>query len=90
MEFLIWAGVTGVASIFGYIKTRQFVRSRLRFVDAAQGPAAPLIAGALTALLALPLSFLPFIGPSTAILLGLGVGAGVAHGSRDVKRLTSG
>jgi len=87
---LIWLGVTGVAAAFSYLKSRQFVRSRLRFVDAIQSPAAPLVAGIGTALVASALSFLPIITVGTGLLVGLGVGAGVLHGSRDVKRLPSG
>jgi len=60
LEGIIWLGVTGAVSIFGYLKTRQFVRRRLRFVDAVQKPG------------------------------GVGIGAGVLHGARDVKRLPSG
>ncbi len=87
---LIWAGISGAAAIFGYIKTRQFVRRRLRFVDAVQNPAVPLVVGAITALAAALLSFLPVINLGSAILLGLGVGVGVLHGSKDVKRLPGG
>jgi hypothetical protein len=56
MEFvdLIWVGVTGAASIFGYIQSRRFVRRKLRFVDAVQKPVAPVVAGGTAALLAAP------------------------------------
>ena len=87
---LIWLGVSGAAAIFGYIKTRQFVRSRLRFVDAVQNPAAPLVVGTAGALAASVLTFLPIINVGTDLLFGLGVGSGVLHGGRDVKRLPRG
>ena len=87
IEFLIWAGVSGAASVYGYLKTRQFVRKRLRFVDAARSPAAPLVAGAVTALVTLPLAMLPVITPASAVLFGLGVGSGVFRGGKDVKQL---
>jgi hypothetical protein len=83
MEFvdLIWVGVTGAASIFGYIQSR-------RFVDAVQKPVAPVVAGGTAALLAAPVVWLlPIIGAGTAVIFGLGIGAGVHHGARDVKRL---
>ncbi len=87
---LIWLGVSGAAAVFSYIKSRQFVRSRLRFVDAVQSPAAPLVAGIGAAVIGSALSFLPIITVGTGLLVGLSVGAGVLHGSRDIKRLPSG
>ena len=91
LESLLWLGFTGAASIFGYIKTRQFVRRRLRFVDAVQNPAVPLLAGGLAGLVAVPIVWLiPFVGTVSALVFGLGVGVGVLHGSKDVKRLPGG
>jgi hypothetical protein len=88
---LIVIGVGAVATIGGYIKSRQFVRHRLRFVDAIQKPVAPLAAGVVAALAAGPVVWLlPLIGAGTALAFGVGVGLGVAHGARDVRRLTSG
>jgi hypothetical protein len=90
MEFvdLIWLGVTGVGSIWGYLQSRRFVRNKLRFVDKAQTPVAPVLAGAAVALLAAPLVWvLPIVGGWTAALFGVGVGVGVRHGQKDVKRL---
>ena len=87
---LIWLGVSGAAAVYSYMKSRQFVRSRLRFVDAVQNPAVPLVAGIGVAIVLYPLSFLPIITVGTGLLIGLGVGAGVLHGSRDVKRLPPG
>ena len=87
LEFLIWAGVSGAAAIFGYVKSRQFVRKKLRFVDAARSPAAPLVVGAVSTLITLPLAVLPVITPATAVLFGLGVGSGVFRGGKDVKQL---
>ncbi len=90
LEGLIWLGVTGAASVFGYIKSRQFVRRRLRFVDAVQNPGVPLAAGGIAALAALPLAALPVITTVSAVVFGVGIGAGVLHGARDVKRLPGG
>ncbi len=88
LEALLWLGVTGAASIFGYVKSRQFVRRKLRFVDAVQNPVAPLLAGGVAWLVALPVaSLLPVLTAISAVVFGLGVGAGVLHGARDVKRL---
>lgn len=90
IETLIWLGISGGAALFGYVRSRQFVRGRLRFVDAVQNPLAPLVAGIGTALVASALSFLPIITVGTGLLVGLGVGVGVLHGTRDVKRLPGG
>jgi hypothetical protein len=88
LETLLWLGVTGAASVFGYIKSRQFVRRRLRFVDSVQNPGVPLLAGGVAGLAALPIvAIAPVVGPVAAVVFGVGVGAGVLHGARDVKRL---
>ena len=85
---LLWLGLTGAVGIAGYIKTRQFVRKRLRFVDAASKPSTPLIAGAAVAIVAGPLmAILPIVTATSGVLFGLGVGTGVLHGSKDRKRL---
>jgi hypothetical protein len=85
---LIWLGLTGAAGVVGYVKTRQFVRKKLRFVDAVEKPATPLIAGTVAALVASPLmAILPIVTATSGVLFGLGVGAGVLHGGKDHKRL---
>lgn len=80
--------VVGAVALTGYFQARGWVRRRLRFVDAVQHPLAPLIAGTAVALIAAPVVwFLPFVGMGTALLVGGGVGVGVLHGARDIKRL---
>jgi hypothetical protein len=75
----------GVAA-FGYMQARVFTRRKLQFVDAAQSGVAPVIAGVGTAIGAgILLLFVPFFGAGTALLLGMGVGAGVASGQSDIK-----
>lgn len=84
---LIGLLATGAAAVGGYIKSRQFVRGRLSYVDAAHRSTAPILAGTAAAVVAAPIVWvLPLIGTGTAILFGLGVGAGVAAGSRDARR----
>jgi len=86
-EMLMLAGA-GVAAILGHVRTRQYVRARLRFVDVVQSPAAPVIAGIGAALLAAPVVWLlPVLGAGTALVFGAAVGSGAALGSRDVRRL---
>jgi hypothetical protein len=87
LEILMFAA-GGVVTVAGYLKTRQFVRGRLRFVDAVQKPVAPVAAGAVAAVVAAPVVWLlPVLGAGTALVFGAGVGLGVLHGARDVKRL---
>ncbi|HEX7337501.1 MAG TPA: hypothetical protein VF252_09875 [Gemmatimonadales bacterium] len=87
--------VTLVAGLAGYYLTRNFVRSRLRFVDAVHSPFAPFVAGAAAALLAWPAVLLPLVTITTTIVFGVGTGLGTASGSRAIRhqdarrRLTS-
>ncbi|MBX6362301.1 MAG: hypothetical protein IRZ00_00405 [Gemmatimonadetes bacterium] len=79
------------AAIAGHLGARDFVRRRLRFVDAVQRARAPWIAGAGAVLAAAPVVWLlPFFGAGTAIVFGVGVGSGVAAGARDIRRLPGG
>src|SRR3954466_2808769 len=83
---LIGFAATTAATGFGYFQSRHFVKTKLRFVDAAQSSKAPVIAGAGAALVAVPVvALLPLVGVGTAILFGLGVGAGVAAGAREIR-----
>jgi len=83
--------LAGVAAIWGHIMSRRFVRSRLRFVDGAQNPAVPIVAGVGAVLLAAPVVWLlPIVGGGTALLFGMGVGTGVLAGQRDTKSLPGG
>ena len=70
----------------GFMATRNFVRRRLRFVDAVRSPAAPLVAGIAGGLaasvVALPLGVLLPVGIWTAAAFGVGVAGGVASGRR--------
>jgi hypothetical protein len=93
LEALIIAA-TGAGLWASYVKTRDFVRQRLRFVDSAHRPSTPWIAGIGAALLVAPvtalLGFLPAVGGGTALLFGLSVGAGVKKGQKEVKQITGG
>lgn len=77
----------GSSAVLGYSKTREFVRTRLRFVDAVHSTSAPFKAGAAATLAAAAaVSVIPFIGAGTAIIFGIAVGSGVAAGRRDIRR----
>jgi hypothetical protein len=70
----------------GFVATRDFVRRRLRFVDAVRRPAAPLVAGVAAGVaatvVALPLGVLLPVTIWTAAAFGVGVAGGVASGRR--------
>ncbi len=87
MEFIALLVAGGVA-VGGFMKSKQFVRDRLRFVDRVYKRSSPWVAGIGAGLLAVPLvAFLPIVGGGTALLFGLGVGLGVRSGVNDLKRL---
>ena len=82
---LIGAAAGGIGA--GYVKVRNFVRDRMRFVDAVHSKRAPLVVGTVATLAAGPIVWLlPVIGGGTALAFGIGVGLGVSHGARDVAR----
>src|SRR6266700_890892 len=66
----------------GFVGARRLVRRRLRFVDAVQGPSAPLLAGLAATAVALPVAALPLVTVGTAVAFGVGVAGGVASGRR--------
>lgn len=90
LETIAWvamAGGTGAVTLWGYLKSRRFVRERLRFVSAAHTPAAPFVAGSVATLVAIPVvAIVPLIGFPAALIFGIGIGAGVRHGSRDHRK----
>lgn len=88
--FVGTVAVAGTASVWSYMKTRRFVRERLKFVDAAQKKSAAVIAGVGTGLLVTPLSVLPLVDVGTAVVMGIAVGVGVSKGRKDIQRYLSG
>ena len=77
--------ITLTAGAIGFILTRNFVRHRLRFVDAVHSPFAPLVAGLAAALVASPAVLLPLVTTGTAIVFGIGAGWGTASGARALR-----
>jgi hypothetical protein len=79
--------LVAIAAVFaGYFLARNFVRRRLRFVDAAQSSFAPLVAGLLGAALASPLALLPTVTGWTAIMFGVGTALGTSSARRFLRR----
>ncbi len=75
-----------LAVVLGYSGARRFVRDRLRYVDGAQKGTAPIVAGIVAFLIALPVVWLvPLVGIGTAIAFAVSVATGVAVGARDIK-----
>ena len=87
MFFMLGMIITFVVTLAGFVISQRFVENRLRYVDAVQRPYAPLLAGAIAAVVALPIvGLLPLVGVGTAILFGVSVFAGVASGAREIRR----
>lgn len=87
MFAFIGLALAATSLLFGYTTARQFVRSRLKYVDGIHSWRASVLAGlAATVVALLPFGFipLPFFSAGTALLFGLSVGAGVRAGVRDV------
>lgn len=83
---LIALGLSGAAAFFGYVKTRRFVRGRLRYVDNVQKPVTPVVAGTVAAVAAAPVVWvLPILGTGAAVVFGVGVGLGTRAGARDIR-----
>ncbi len=81
---LIGLALSAGAGIAGFVTSKDFTQKKLRFVDAAHKPGAPLIAGVAAAVLAAPVvAILPIVGAGTAILLGAGVALGVKSAQRN-------
>jgi hypothetical protein len=78
--------IAGVAGVYGHLQSRKFVGKRLRYTTIVEKPALGLWAGVGATLVAAPLvAVLPIVGAGTAILIGAGVGTGVALGVNDTK-----
>jgi hypothetical protein len=78
--------ITLAVGFAGYLFARRFVSRRLRFVDAVQSRFAPLVAAISGALAILPLTALPLVTITTAMVFGIATGLGTASGARLVRR----
>jgi hypothetical protein len=77
------------AGVLAHAQAKRFVRSRLRFVDAAHRRRSPIIAGLITTLVLLPVAYvLPVVTWLTALAVGVGVSTGVSAGSKSVRLAT--
>jgi hypothetical protein len=89
------AGMVGLAAAataggVGYLRSRSFVARRMRYVDAIQSPATPLVAAAAATAVAAPIVWvLPIIGAGTALVFGAAVGIGTRAGVKRIRRSIS-
>jgi hypothetical protein len=90
MAGLIGLGAAAAAGGFGYIRSKSFVARRLRYVDAIQSPAAPIVVGVAATAAAAPVVWLlPIVGAGTAIVFGIATGVGTRAGVKQIRRLIS-
>lgn len=82
---LIGLGIAGAAGMFGHVKTKEFVRRKLRYTKIAEKPATGmgLATGAVTTI---GVAALPIITFLPAVLVGVGVGSGVAIGIKQARK----
>lgn len=79
--------IGGAGALFGFGLAREFVRQRLRYVDAVKSPLAPWAVFLGTLLVAIPIvAILPIVGGGTALLLSAGTGLGTASGVKALKQ----
>lgn len=84
---LLAFALSTAAVIIGFTQAKDFVSRRLRYVDAARSPLAPVVAGVGAALIAAPIVWLlPVVSGVTAVAFGLSVGLGVAAGNKEIRR----
>lgn len=87
MVGLLYFAVTAAAGLAVFGIAREFVRHRLRFVDAVRHPVVPWVAAFGVMLVAWPLAaILPLITATTAGVAGAAAGLGTASGVKALRR----
>ena len=75
------------AGMFAFGLAREYVRQKLRFVDAVRNPLAPWAVAVGALIVAIPIvALLPIIGGGTALVFGAAAGLGTASGVKALKR----
>ncbi len=86
---LIGLGVAGAAGLFGHVKSKNWVSRKLRYTSIVEKPATALglASGGATAVAVGALGVLPFVAVPVlpAVIVGLGVGSGVAVGVKKAR-----
>ena len=79
--------ISAAAGLFMFGLAREYVRNRLRFVDAVRNPIAPWVAGFAVLMVMSPIAaLLPLVTGFTAAIAGLATGLGTASGVKALKR----
>jgi hypothetical protein len=79
--------VTGVGALFAFGFAREYVRNRLRFVDAVRHPMTPWITWVAATIVLIPIvAILPMVGFGTAVLVGGAAGLGTSSGVKALRR----
>ena len=87
---LIPIGIAAAIGIFGHVKSRKFVRRRLRYTSWVEKPYLGVVTGIAAAVMAAPVAgILPLVGATTAIIFGAGVGTGVSMGAKEAREGSS-
>ena len=79
--------IAAAGGLFMFGLAREYVRNRLRFVDAVRNPIAPWLAGFAVLLVMSPIAMLlPLVTGFTSMVVGLATGLGTASGVKALKR----
>jgi hypothetical protein len=78
---LLTLGAAGAAGIAGHLKSKGYVKRKLRFTKFVDTPGVGLFSGVATAVVAVPLiAALPLVGAGVGLVVGGALGAGVGTG----------
>lgn len=82
---LIALGAAGAAGVFGHVKSRDFIRRKLRYTKITEKPAMGigLATGAATVVV---VAALPLVSVVPAVVVGAGIGTGVAAGIKQARK----
>jgi hypothetical protein len=84
---LVGMAIGAAAGLFTFAFAREFVRQKLRFVDAIRHPIVPWVAAFIALMIASPIvAILPIVSGGTALLIGAGTGLGTASGVKALRR----
>jgi hypothetical protein len=84
---LIGLVVTAGAALFAFGSVREYVRNRLRYVDAVRNPIAPWLVWFVATVVLTPIvAILPLVHFATAVIVGGAAALGTSSGVKALKR----
>ncbi len=84
---LIGLVVTAGAAIFAFGVAREYVRTRLRYVDAVRRPIAPWVVWLVGTIVLIPVvAILPLVHFATAVIVGGAAALGTSSGVKALRR----